>query len=169
MARIGIFYASTAGHTAKAAETIAKLLGSSHEVTLVKLADSNLDEMLTYDNLILGSSTWGQGELQSDWREPFLEMDEADFAGKTIALFGTGESKKHGEHFVGALGILRDKLIARGGKIVGAVGGAGYSFKSSTAFIDGKFAGLALDEVNEPHKTKARIEAWVEAIRGSFN
>jgi flavodoxin I len=34
--------------------------------------------------------------------------------------------------------------------------------------VDGKFVGLALDDVNEDDKTDARIEGWVAAISPSL-
>lgn len=168
MAKIGIFYGSTSGHTAKAAELISEILSDDHDVEVVNMEDSDLDEVLSYDNLLLGSSTWGQGDLQNDWRDPFTEMEDADFSGKTVALFGTGDAHKHGEHFVSALGILHDKITAQGGKVVGYVSPEGYEFKASLALKNGKFVGLPLDEVNEAHKSHARIEAWLKSMEGSF-
>ncbi|MDR2152367.1 MAG: flavodoxin [Helicobacteraceae bacterium] len=170
MAKIGLFYGSTSGHTAKVAEAISAALGEKHEVTIINMEDiSSLDDLLEYDNLILGSSTWGQGDLQNDWRDPFSEMDEADFSGKTVALFGAGDSEKHGEHFASAIGVLYNKLVERGAKVVGEVSADDYRFKSSLALKNGKFVGLAIDEINEPSKTKARIEAWARAIDDSFS
>ncbi|MDR0665196.1 MAG: flavodoxin [Helicobacteraceae bacterium] len=169
MAKIGIFYGSVSGHTAKAAETIGGLLSEKHDVTVVNMEDvSSLDDLLEYDNLILGSSTWGQGDLQNDWRDPFAQMDEADFSNKTVALFGAGDSDKHGEHFASALGVLYDKIVERGAKVIGEINADDYKFKSSLALRNGKIIGLALDEINEPNKTKARIEAWVKAIDNGF-
>jgi flavodoxin I len=48
---------------------------------------------------------------------------------------------------------------------VGAVSADGYSYSSSIAIIDGKFVGLALDDVNESGKTEERINSWVEEIK----
>jgi flavodoxin I len=170
MAKIGVFYGSTSGHTAKAAQTIGELLGADHEVTIVNMEDiSSIDDLLEYDNLVLGSSTWGQGDLQNDWRDPYGEMDDADFSGKTAALFGAGDSEKHGEHFASALGVLYDKIIERGAKVIGEVSAEDYRFKSSLALRGGKFVGLAIDEINEPNKTKTRVEAWAKAISGAFS
>ncbi|MDR2034325.1 MAG: flavodoxin [Helicobacteraceae bacterium] len=170
MAKIGVFYGSTSGHTAKAAQTIGDLLSANHDVTIVNMEDiSSLDDLLEYDNLILGSSTWGQGDLQNDWRDPFSEMDDADFSGKIVALFGAGDSEKHGEHFASALGVLYDKIVEKGGKIVGETNAEGYKFKSSLALRESRFVGLALDEVNEPDKTKTRIETWVKTIDDAFS
>ncbi len=169
MAKIGLFYGSTSGFTEKVAEQIAELLGKTHEVDLTSMEDiGDLDDLLEYDNLVLGSSTWGQGDLQNDWRDPYTEMDDADFSGKTVALFGTGDCDKHGEHFVSALGHLYHKLTERGAKVVGLVDPSGYTFESSLAVVDGKFVGLPIDDINEEEKTPARIEAWVKQIEGAF-
>ena len=34
--------------------------------------------------------------------------------------------------------------------------------------MDGRFVGLALDDVNEDDKTEQRIEAWLEEIKPSL-
>ena len=52
-----------------------------------------------------------------------------------------------------------------GANIIGAVSTDGYTFDESEAVVDGKFVGLALDEVNEDDKTDERINAWVEEIK----
>ncbi len=168
MAKIGLFYGSTSGFTEKVAEQIAELLSKNHTVDTVNMEDiGDLDDLLAYDHLVLGSSTWGQGDLQNDWRDPFTEMDDADFSGKTVALFGTGDSDKHGEHFVSALGHLYHKLKERGAKVIGFVETEGYDYEASLAVVDGKFVGLPIDDVKE-EKTPERIAAWVKQIEGAF-
>jgi hypothetical protein len=47
----------------------------------------------------------------------------------------------------------------------GAVDTSGYEFGSSIAVVNGKFAGLPLDESNEDGKTDGRIANWVELIK----
>ena len=49
--------------------------------------------------------------------------------------------------------------------MIGAVSTEGYTFDDSESVVDGKFVGLALDEVNEDDKTDERINAWVEEIQ----
>ena len=69
--KIGIFYGSTTGTTESVAEQIASHLGvGSSEVYNVGNTDAKVAE--EYELLILGSSTWGSGELQDDWYD-FLE------------------------------------------------------------------------------------------------
>ncbi|MDR0746916.1 MAG: flavodoxin [Helicobacteraceae bacterium] len=168
MAKVGIFYGSTSGNTANIAEAIGTLLSAKHDVTLKNIASADLEEVMSFNNLLFGCSTWGEGGLQTAWREPYSEMQGADFTAKTVALFGAGDSQKHSESFAGALGILYALVSKNGAKVVGFTDSGDYNFTSSQAAKNGKFVGLALDETNEAHKTKARIEAWVKAIEGSF-
>lgn len=44
----------------------------------------------------------------------------------------------------------------------------GYSFYYSTAEMDGKFVGLAIDEDSQPELTEERINKWVEQLKGEF-
>ena len=52
-----------------------------------------------------------------------------------------------------------------GANVIGGVSTDGYTFDESESVVDGKFVGLALDEVNEDNKTDERIEAWVAEIK----
>ena len=60
---------------------------------------------------------------------------------------------------------IYDAAKEAGATIVGEVDAAGYSFDASDAVVDGKFVGLAIDEVNEADKTDERIAAWIDAIK----
>ena len=85
MKKIGIFYGSTTGTTESVAEQIASHLGvGSSEVYNVGNTDAKVAE--EYELLILGSSTWGSGELQDDWYD-FLEQ----LAGKGATFIGTAD------------------------------------------------------------------------------
>jgi len=171
MAKIGIFYGSTSGVTEEIAEKIRDKIGEDL-CDLHNMAEDfdSVDDLLKYDYLLLGCSTWGAGEVQNDWREPLfdMEVDKPDFSGKTIALFGPGDCEGHSKHFVGALGTLYDQFTALGAKLVGAVSAEDYSFEKSDSIRDGKFVGLPLDEVNESDKTDRRIANWLELLRADF-
>ncbi|MEM7589983.1 MAG: flavodoxin FldA [Cyanobacteria bacterium P01_A01_bin.83] len=171
MAKIGIFYGSTAGVTEEIAEKLAEYFEEG-ECALYNMEDDfdDFDDMLQYDYLLLGSSTWGSGEVQNDWRDPLVDLEEErpDFTGKTIAFFGAGDCGTHGENFVSALGTLYDYFKDAGATIVGDVSTDGYTFSKSNAVRDGKFIGLPIDEINESEKTDERLEAWVESLRPIF-
>ena len=62
----GIFFGSTMGTTEAVAADIAKQLGVA-DADVHNVADTPAGEVQKYDLLVLGSSTWGAGELQDDW------------------------------------------------------------------------------------------------------
>lgn len=162
-----IIYGSSTGTCEAIAQKIAVKLGvESADIYDVAKIDSSTPD--AYQNLILGSSTWGAGELQDDWYDGLEALKKANLSGKVIALFGCGDSESYCDTFCGALGEIYSGLEGCGAKFVGAVATDGYTFDDSTAVKDGKFVGLALDDVNEDDKTDERIEAWVADIKGEL-
>ena len=63
---------------------------------------------------------------------------------------------------------LDDAAVEAGANVLPGVSTEGYTFDDSDAVVDGKFVGLALDEVNEDDKTEERVDAWLEAIKPSL-
>ena len=117
------------------------------------------------DNLILGTSTWGAGEMQDDWYDGIKVIKNADLSGKTVALFGCGDSESYPDTFVGGMAEIYNAVKKAGANVIGAVATDGYTFDESESVVDDKFVGLALDEVNEDGKTDERIDAWVAEIK----
>jgi len=123
-------------------------------------------EIQDSDFLILGGSTWGDGELTDDWVDFLPQFETLDFTGKKVALFALGDQHGYSYNFVSAMKILYDKVIAQGGEIVATdVSKEGFEFDHSEAIVDDKFIGLVVDEVNEPHLTDARIDVWAKQVR----
>lgn len=154
-------YGSSTGTCESIAQTIAEKLG----IEATNVADLTADAVAEAENLILGTSTWGSGELQDDWYDALETLKAADLNGKTIALFGCGDSESYSDTFCGAMGVIYDALQGKGAKFIGAVDASGYTYEDSEAVKDGKFVGLALDDVNEDDKTEGRIDAWLEEIK----
>jgi flavodoxin I len=166
--KIGIFYGSCGGTTAQVANLLADAFEIDEDDVINMEEDfDDVSQLMEYDVLFIGSSTWGQGDVQRDWVDVMLEIEEEelDFDGKTIALFGAGDSKTHGEHFVSALGKMHDLFAGLGAKIIGFVPTDGYTFTHSLALKDGKFCGLPFDTVNEPDLTIPRANAWIEQLK----
>ena len=69
---IGIVYGSSMGNTEDAAKLISEGLGLENE--LLNVSDVDAAKLNGFDKLILGTSTWGSGDLQDDW-------DAFDFKG----------------------------------------------------------------------------------------
>jgi flavodoxin I len=167
MSEIGLFYGSSTGHTESVAEKIKTAFGD--RVVLCKVDRCTREEVDAYTYLIMGISTWGEGELQDDWEAFFPQLDTIDFSQKRVALFGLGDQEEYGEYFLNAMGTLCDKLLERGAGLVGVWPTDGYSYEESTAERNGEFVGLAIDEVNQDDLTDGRIASWVEQIRPYFD
>ena len=156
-----IIYGSTTGNTSTAAETLAGKL-SGAVVKEVSAATSK--DLSDFDNIILGTSTWGDGELQDDWFGFINTVKNANLAGKTVALFGVGDQFSYSDTYVNGMGEIYNAVKGTGANIIGATSTDGYSFNESAAVVDGKFVGLALDYDNQSDLSEDRISAWVESI-----
>ena len=160
MSKIKIIYGSNTGITEAAAKEIAKHLDA--EVQDVAHAEA---KDFQADILILGTSTWGFGELQDDWHTKISLLDDVDLYGKKVAIFGLGDQEGYADTFLDGVGILYDKVCERGATVIGKTSVAGYYFSASTAVRDGEFCGLALDETMQAHHTQERIRVWTEEIK----
>lgn len=156
-----VIYGSSTGSCQSIAETIASKLG----VESMDVTKFDKDVIANHDNLILGTSTWGAGEMQDDWYDGVKTIKSTGLAGKTVALFGCGDSESYPDTFCGGMKELYDAVVEAGAMVLPGVPTDGYTFDDSDSVIDGKFVGLALDEVNEDDKTEERVDAWLEAIK----
>ena len=86
MEKIGIFYGSTTGITESVAYRLAELMHVKKE-DIHDVARSKPSEIGQYELLLLGSSTWGSGDLQDDWYDFLDGIETLDLKDKTIALF----------------------------------------------------------------------------------
>ena len=156
-----VVYGSSTGTCQSIAETIASKLG----VEAIDVTKFDADVIAANDNLLLGTSTWGAGELQDDWYDGLNVLKAADLAGKTVAVFGCGDSESYSDTFCGAMAEIYNAAKDAGATLVGEVSTDGYTYDDSEAVVDDKFVGLALDDVNEDDKPEGRIDAWLEAIK----
>jgi flavodoxin I len=155
-----VVYGSSTGTCEEIANTIGEKLG----VDVINVADLTADVIAANDNLLLGTSTWGAGELQDDWYDGISVLKGADLSGKTVALFGCGDAESYPYTFCGAMAEIYNAVSGQA-KVIGGVSTDGYTFDDSDAVVNGQFVGLALDNVNEEEKTDSRIDAWIESIK----
>lgn len=159
-----VVFGSSTGTCEGIANDIAGKLG----VEAVNVQELDADKVAENDNLLLGTSTWGVGEVQDDWYDGLKVIKGADLSGKTVALFGCGDSCSYSDSFCGGMAELYNAVKEAGAKVIGQVDAADYTYDDSEAVQDGKFVGLALDNDNEESKTAERIDAWIEAIKGEL-
>lgn len=164
MKKTGIFYGSTTGTTEAVSGIIAGKLGVSsadvHDVSKMTAEMVN-----SYDILLFGTSTWGDGELQDDWYDGIKLLKGLDLSGKLVGLFGCGDSESYADTFCDGMGIIYEDLKGTGCEFINGVSDADYTYSSSVAVVDGQFVGLAIDEMNESGKTDERVTAWTEHIK----
>ena len=164
---IGIFYGSNGGATETVAEKIQKEL--EIESTLHDISDVDMSQFDKYTHVIIGTSTWGEGELQDDWERAFEDFQNVSFAGKTVAFFGLGDQEGYEENFLDGMGILHDAAVNSGALVVGnGWSTEEYEYDESVAEQEDGFVGLGIDDDNQFDMTDARITEWVKIIKPDF-
>ncbi|MEN8137224.1 MAG: flavodoxin [Bacteroidota bacterium] len=167
MENIVILYGSTTGNTEEVATKIQGEFGA--EIAKVfNVTDVNLDDLKDFSNIILGTSTWGSGEMQDDFETFVEEFDNIDFSRKKVALFGLGDQDSHGDTFLNGLAELYNKLVEKNADVIGKTSCEGYEFEDSEAVIDGKFIGMAIDEDNQSDLTDERVKNWTVELKKQF-
>lgn len=143
MATALIVYGSTTGNTEWVAKQIGEILAwEGVEVTVKNVTQAQTAQLGQYDLTLLGSSTWGDAEIefQEDFAGFYEDMGEASLKEKKVALFGCGDSSY--EYFCGAVTLLEEKVADLGALLV-----------NEPLLIDG-----------EPQDAKAEIIAWAQEV-----
>jgi len=165
MEKVGIFFGSSTGNTENIANQLKELLGTAE---VFNVASTKPEKMAEFTNIILGTSTWGVGDLQDDMIEFAEGIAGVDLKGKVVALYGLGDQSGYGDTYCDGMGELYQKLQGKGCKIVGFVSTEGYDFSASKAAEGSEFVGLALDQMNQDDKTEERLNAWVAELKKQF-
>ena len=164
MKKTAIIYSYNTQKSQKVAEKIVAAFGESN-IEAINAEELTKETFENYNNFILSSPTWFDGELPNYWDEFIPDLEEMDLSGKTFAVFGLGDQKGYPENFCDAIGILVEILEECGAKIIGFTNLDGYSYESSKAERDGRFVGLPIDQENQARLTKNRIESWVAQLK----
>lgn len=167
MKKIGLFYSHSTVKTAQIARKILQEF-SDEEVEAVNLDEAWDDDFNKFDNFILGTATWFDGELPDHWDEIIPKINTIKFRGKKVAIFGLGDQKNYPDNFVDGIGLLAKVFEEIGAQIVGYTSTEGYTYGHSVAERDGQFCGLAIDFENQSRKSNERVKSWVEQLRREF-
>ena len=101
-----VIYHSFSGNTKDLAELISTQLGSIPLYRINKYTDEVLPNLSQFDKIILGTFTWGQGEIPSEVRK-FVKENQQHFQQKEVYLFGTGDTQFGGDElFCSAVEVL---------------------------------------------------------------
>ncbi len=177
MTKVGIFFGTDTGNTRRIAKDIATALTSAIAAKPVNVRNANVADMLSFDTLILGTPTYGDGQLPGlstgnateSWEEVLPKLAGHDFSGKKIAIYGLGNQKSYPAEFVDAMFYLYEQFKECGATMIGAWDIDGYTFQSSKAVIDNRFVGLALDQENQKELTPRRLETWLKMLEKAWD
>lgn len=112
-----VLYGSTTGNTQMVAGWIGEALtAAGAEADVVDAAGAA--KLPDCDLAVLGSSTWGQGEIQDDFAGFYDDMSADDFGGKKVAVFGCGDSGMFPDNFCEAVDKIEQKARKCGAVIV---------------------------------------------------
>lgn len=174
MKKIGMFFGTETGTTRLIAKKIHARLGEEVAAKPLNVNRIGPEALLPFDALILGTPSYGVGEipgrsagcLEANWEE-FLAKVPPGFslAGKRIALFGLGAQERYAERFASSLRRLHDVLQGYGAELVGSWSTDGYTFEHSASVVNGRFVGLVIDQRTQGAETEQRLDAWVAQVR----
>ncbi len=167
MNRTALIYSFNTKKTGKIAAQIKEGFNDP-AIETVNAEEITEDLFLSYDQIIMGVSTWFDGELPNYWDEFVPALEDMDLKGKKIALYGLGDQKGYSENFLDGVGIMAEILEAQGAILVGFTSIEGYIFESSRALRKDQFMGLAIDYENQGSMNKERVAAWIEQLKNEF-
>ena len=151
MVKAIIVYGSNSGETEWISEIIGDVLRSKN--FNVKIKDvteiEDPEELLNYDLILIGSSTWGLGELQENMKTFEPELQKLNLAGKLAAAFGPGDKQGYPDYFCKAVDIIEDDLVRCGAEIV--------------------MPALKVDESEDREKREEQIRKWAEELIKEVN
>lgn len=117
MTKVILVFASMTGNTEAIADLIRKGVEEAGvELTIRELPDGEPKELEDYDGILLGSYTYGDGDLADEFLDFYDNMDGIDINGKIAAVFGSGDTAY--DQFCAAVDILSEKLTELGAIIV---------------------------------------------------
>ena len=113
--KVAIIYASMSGNTEEIANEIAKHL-SPLEYKMLEMENLEATVIEEYDGVLIGTYTWGDGELPYEAEEFHEQLDEVELSGKVIGCFGSGDHAY--PLFCEAVNHFQNKVIELGATVV---------------------------------------------------
>lgn len=93
MSKIIMVFASMSGNTEDIADLIVrKLRDKGFEVDQEEMEEYDPEQLVEYDGIILGSYTWGDGDLPYEAEDFYEALNDVDLTGKPAAVFGSGDT-----------------------------------------------------------------------------
>lgn len=117
MSRILIAYASMSGNTEDIANFLKSKLAPYHEaIEFLEIERLNAADFADYEGVLIGSYTWGDGDLPYEVEDLFDDLADVDLSGTKAAVFGSGDRVY--AKFCGAVDLIEERLKACGAELV---------------------------------------------------
>lgn len=109
--KLAIVYTSKTGHTEELVQFIRDLfIEKKIDVSLFRIEEFPILELPAFDGVIVGTYTWGDGDIPSEMHALYYAFETADVRHVVTGVVGTGDSFY--PHFCGAVDAFRDMLYA---------------------------------------------------------
>ncbi|NSL50221.1 flavodoxin [Calidifontibacillus erzurumensis] len=117
MARIIMIYASMTGNTEMMANAVAEgVREAGEDIDVVDIMEGpDAHDLESYEGILLGAYTWGDGDLPDDFLDFYDEMSNIQLIEKKAAVFGSCDSAY--PNFGAAVDILMEKLSEQGAQV----------------------------------------------------
>ncbi|MGG3891182.1 flavodoxin [Metabacillus fastidiosus] len=117
MGKILITYASMSGNTEDIADLLKKSLESlDHKIELLEIEYLEPTDLLNYDGILIGSYTWGDGDLPYEAEDFYEDLADMDLSGKKAAVFGSGDTSY--PKFCAAVDLFEERLKECGAEVI---------------------------------------------------
>ncbi|MCM3602962.1 flavodoxin domain-containing protein [Robertmurraya korlensis] len=107
--KVAIIYSSITGNTEELMNLLFSYFQSySVKVTKIKIEDFDLQTISEYDVIVIGTYTWGNGEIPAELRSLYHEFERQYVGHLVTGVVGTGD--RFYPNFCGAVDEFRDML-----------------------------------------------------------
>lgn len=107
--KLAVVYTSKTGHTEELVQFIRDLfIEKKMDVRLFRVEEFPVRDLPAFDGVIVGTYTWGDGDIPSEMRALYRAFETADVRHAVTGVVGTGDSFY--PKFCGAVDAFRDML-----------------------------------------------------------
>lgn len=140
--KTAIVYGSTTGKTRTVAALLTRHFPGADLWDVGRLRASDL---LPYQVVLFGTSTWGTGKLQDHWERQLPHLPPSCVAGKTLGFFGLGDQTVFADTFCAGLTRLKNHFGPAAARLLEPA--------------------LVLDHDNRAGQTEALVTAWAQRLK----
>ncbi|MCM3115610.1 flavodoxin domain-containing protein [Neobacillus sp. MER 74] len=144
--KVAFVYSSKTGNTEEVVHLIWKLfLVEQIDVTLYRIEEFQIRDLINYEAVVIGTYTWGNGEIPQEMMELYRAFETMDVKRTMTGIVGTGDSGY--PKFCGAVDEFRDMLYVHTKLIVTLK--IEVNLQMNDIERCRKFVGIFMDQLNQ--------------------